>query len=58
MGFLRWFLLFSCIGATVSADPNWPRWRGPRMNGVAPDADPPIEWSEANNVVWKVRLPG
>jgi outer membrane protein assembly factor BamB len=28
------------------------------MNGVAPDADPPVEWSETKNVVWKVRLPG
>jgi outer membrane protein assembly factor BamB len=28
------------------------------MDGVAPDADPPIEWSETENVVWKVRLPG
>lgn len=28
------------------------------MNGVAPDADPPIEWSETKNVVWKVRLSG
>lgn len=55
---LHWFFLFSAIAATASADPNWPRWRGPRMNGVAPDADPPIEWSETNNVVWKVRLPG
>ncbi len=58
MGLLRLFLLFAAIAATASADPNWPRWRGPRMNGVAVDADPPIEWSEANNVVWKVRLPG
>jgi len=55
---LRWFLLFSTLVATASADPNWPRWRGPRMNGVAPDADPPLEWSETRNVVWKVRLPG
>jgi outer membrane protein assembly factor BamB len=28
------------------------------MDGVAPDADPPVEWSESSHVVWKVRLPG
>src|SRR6185503_7069354 len=37
---------------------NWPQWRGPLANGVAPRATPPIRWSETNNVRWKVPLPG
>lgn len=37
---------------------NWPQWRGPLGTGVAPNADPPIEWSETKNVRWKVELPG
>jgi len=37
---------------------NWPQWRGPLANGVAPLANPPIHWSETNNVRWKIRLPG
>jgi len=37
---------------------NWPGWRGPLANGVAPDADPPVEWSESTNVLWKIALPG
>lgn len=37
---------------------NWPQWRGPLLNGVAPDADPPLEWSESKNVKWKTRIPG
>jgi len=37
---------------------NWAQWRGPLGTGVAPDADPPIEWSETENVRWKVELPG
>lgn len=41
-----------------SAEYNWPQWRGPLGNGVAPNADPPVEWSETNNVRWKVALPG
>src|SRR5262245_40953738 len=37
---------------------NWPQWRGPLANGVAPHANPPIHWSETNNVRWKIPLPG
>jgi len=37
---------------------NWPQWRGPLANGVAPQADPPLEWSETKNVKWKVKVPG
>ncbi len=37
---------------------NWPSWRGPGNNGVAPSGNPPTTWSETNNVKWKVDLPG
>jgi outer membrane protein assembly factor BamB len=37
---------------------NWPQWRGPDANGVAPAANPPLEWSESNNIRWKVPVPG
>ncbi|MDA1141133.1 MAG: PQQ-like beta-propeller repeat protein [Planctomycetota bacterium] len=37
---------------------NWPQWRGPLGTGVAPHANPPIEWSEDKNIRWKVELPG
>jgi outer membrane protein assembly factor BamB len=36
----------------------WMNWRGPLANGVAPLADPPVEWSETRNVRWKVALAG
>ncbi|MCZ6834638.1 MAG: PQQ-binding-like beta-propeller repeat protein [Planctomycetota bacterium] len=36
----------------------WPQWRGPRGTGVAPNADPPVEWSETKNIRWKIGLPG
>lgn len=36
----------------------WPSWRGPLGTGVAPHADPPIEWSEESNIRWKRPLPG
>ncbi len=43
-----------------AADPdqNWPQWRGPKANGTAPAAKPPVTWSETNNIKWKVKLPG
>ena len=36
----------------------WPTWRGPNATGVAPEADPPIEWNEDKNVRWKILIPG
>ncbi len=36
----------------------WPQWRGPLGTGVAPRADPPVEWSETKNIRWKTALPG
>jgi outer membrane protein assembly factor BamB len=36
----------------------WPQWRGPLANGVAPNANPPVEWSEQKNIRWKIALPG
>jgi outer membrane protein assembly factor BamB len=45
---------------SMAADPErqWPQWRGPLMTGVAPHADPPVEWSETKNIKWKLKLPG
>ena len=37
---------------------NWPAWRGPLVNGVAPNADPPVKWSTSENIKWKLDLPG
>lgn len=39
-------------------DRNWPQWRGPTGNGVALHGDPPLKWSEQENVRWKVEVPG
>lgn len=62
---LHWLLLFS-LPCSLSllcfidarAEDNWPQWRGPLGTGAAPNADPPVEWSESKNVRWKVALPG
>jgi outer membrane protein assembly factor BamB len=46
------------FAADPAAERNWPQWRGPLASGVAPHANPPLEWSEAKNVKWKVEIPG
>lgn len=37
---------------------NWPNWRGPEFNGIASNANPPLTWSETENITWKTPLPG
>ncbi|QDU25233.1 Polyvinylalcohol dehydrogenase precursor [Anatilimnocola aggregata] len=38
---------------------DWPWWRGPNNNGIAAaDQDPPVTWSETENVVWKTPIAG
>ncbi len=51
-------LTTSAISAEPAADAQWPQWRGPLCNGVAPLAEPPLKWSESENVKWKVAIPG
>lgn len=46
--------------ATVYAgtpEDNWPTWRGPNSTGAATKGDPPITWSETENIKWKVEMP-
>lgn len=52
------FCINSAFAADDARDLNWPQWRGPQANGVAPHGNPPVEWSETRNVRWKVALPG
>ncbi len=42
----------------ADSGPNWAQWRGPLATGAAPEANPPLEWSETKNIKWKVRVPG
>jgi outer membrane protein assembly factor BamB len=57
--FIRYSLWVALIlaGSQVHAG-NWPQWRGPDANGTAPGANPPLTWSETENVKWKVSIPG
>ncbi len=44
----------------VTAAPgDWPWWRGPNFDNVAPAGQkPPVAWGADSNIVWRVRLPG
>ncbi len=46
------------IGASCAAAQNWPQWRGPQANGLAPEKKLPAQWGQDKNIAWKVALPG
>jgi len=68
----RWIDLLRCAATTAlvlgllappqsiaaEATENWPQWRGPQSTGVAPAAQPPLEWGPNKNIKWKVAIPG
>ncbi len=41
-----------------AAEGDWPWWRGPNYNGTTTGQEPPTEWSETKNVLWKTPVPG
>lgn len=48
----------SVFFANQSWADQWPSWRGPENNGVAPDGDYPVRWGADEGVAWKFTLPG
>lgn len=41
------------------APSDWPWWRGLNRDGIAAaDQQPPLHWSETQNVIWKAAVPG
>ena len=50
-------LLGTSTFADTTAEANWPTWRGPHANGVAVQGNPPVTWSETENIKWKVAMP-
>lgn len=49
------------VPVTPAADDvadSWHQWRGPGANGVSLTADPPVSWSEKQNIKWKVSIEG
>ncbi len=52
-------MLASAWGMLPTHAADWPRFRGPEGNGIAPDGKtPPLEWSESKHLKWRATLPG
>jgi outer membrane protein assembly factor BamB len=51
-------LLISSNTYAASGQDYWPNWRGPDNTGASKTANPPVTWSETENIKWKVALPG
>jgi outer membrane protein assembly factor BamB len=51
-------VLISLNAYSNSSSDYWPTWRGPDMTGAANNANPPLTWSETENIKWKVEVPG
>ena len=42
----------------VSAQDNWPGFRGPSRQGISTGLELPLKWSATENVKWKTTVPG
>ncbi len=51
--------LMLTLSAHAATDPaRWPTWRGVDGSRVIPEGNPPLRWSETENIKWKTKLPG
>ncbi len=47
------------LQSPVAAPDDWPWWRGPKGGNVCvASQNPPMKWSETENILWQVELPG
>jgi hypothetical protein len=52
------FLAAAAISAILSADQEWPQFRGPKSGVGVDDVALPDKWSATEGVAWKVDIPG
>ena len=53
-----WAVMIASASQPVDYEKNWHQWRGPHATGAAAsDANPPLTWSETENVRWKIAIP-
>jgi outer membrane protein assembly factor BamB len=53
-----WMAIITMFSPGAAPAENWPQWRGPRNNGVSNERGLPTTWSKADNVAWRLPLPG
>jgi outer membrane protein assembly factor BamB len=53
-------IVLSCFVVAPARAADWPQFRGSASNSVTRDAQPPADWSDAENrnIAWKASLPG
>jgi len=54
---IAFIILAIFTGAQLTAD-DWPHWRGPFFNGSSQEKNLPEKWSQTENVIWVIDLPG
>ena len=54
---MRLVALFSLVSFSLCAE-NWPGWRGPRGDGTSLEKNLPTQWSDTDNIAWKIATPG
>ena len=52
------FLAIATASTALAENENWPRWRGPRNDGVSLAKNPPIHFGKTEHVRWRAELPG
>jgi outer membrane protein assembly factor BamB len=53
---IGFFVVFGGLFSNLSAA-DWPMFRGPNLDGIAPDSSAPTAWSPDKNIRWKMPLP-
>jgi outer membrane protein assembly factor BamB len=53
-------LIISTTGIALGASGSeyWPVWRGSNYTGIYEKGNPPVTWSETENIKWKIKLAG
>jgi outer membrane protein assembly factor BamB len=51
-------LLLTSLPGAFATEAEWPQFRGPDGQGHATATNLPTSWSETENIVWKIEIPG
>lgn len=57
-GLLSLAAMFITSLAPAARAADWPNFRGPASAAVSDERNLPVEWSDTQNIAWKVALPG
>jgi len=55
---LPWITVVTVLIVRPCAAENWPGFRGPTGQGISHEKNLPLTWSLAENVAWRVEIPG